>query len=240
MRSAISLINSEDTSKSLLLLRFFKGVFKLRPSTPRYNSTWDVNIVLNTLENWGLTVNLNLQKLTLKLVMLLALGTAFRLQSLALISLNHIRILKDGVEIRITDHIKTSRPGVPQPYAFFNHFENEQLCIAKTLIIYIQKTKKIRGNKSKLFISFKPPHVEVGTQTLSRWLKVVMKEAGISEEFKGQSTRHASTSKAFTKGMNINLIKDTAGWSKNSTVFARFYNRPITKRGYIFAKEVLS
>ena len=33
-----------------LVRRFMKGVFILRPALPRYNVTWDVNIVLNYLK----------------------------------------------------------------------------------------------------------------------------------------------------------------------------------------------
>ncbi|XP_043465283.1 uncharacterized protein LOC122500427 [Leptopilina heterotoma] len=50
MRSSISLINIQDLSNRLLIQRFFKGVFKLRPPAPRYDSTWDVSVVLNKLE----------------------------------------------------------------------------------------------------------------------------------------------------------------------------------------------
>lgn len=54
-----------------------------------------------------------------------------------------------------------------------------------------------------------------------------MKEAGVEEEFEAHSTRHALTSKASSKGLDINIIKKTAGWLRNSTTFAKFYKRPI-------------
>lgn len=229
MRSAISLIISEDISGSPILLRFFKGIYHLRPSTPRYNSTWDVDVVLRTLEDWGPSEQLDLRKLTLKLTMLLALGSAFRVQSLALINFKLIRINEEGVEIRVKDRIKTTRPGAKQPYVYFPLFENEKLCIARTISCYVTKTKEFRDNKINLLLSFTPRHHEVGPQTISRWLKAVLKEAGISEE-----------SKALVKGMNIQSIKETAGWSNKSMVFPKFYNRPIKKTEKNFAQVVLS
>ena len=55
----------------------------------------------------------------------------------------------------------------------------------------------------------------------------VLKDAGIDEKFKAHSTRHASTSKAFKNGLNINEIKKAAGWSERLNTFYKFYNRPI-------------
>ena len=45
--------------------------------------------------------------------------------------------------------------------------------------------------------------------------------------FKPHSIRAASTSKAFQKGVPLDHILSTAGWSSAST-FAKFYNKPIT------------
>ena len=214
-------------NRSLLLNRFFKGVFKLRPTSAKYNTTWDVGLVLRELESWGVTESLDLKKLTLKLVMLLALGSAFRVQNLSFIKLENTKMLSKGVEIRIVDLIKTSRLGADQPYVFLPFFQNKILCIARTLLHYIEITKSIRGDISQLLISYRKPHRKVGTQTISRWLRVVMKIAGIDEQYTAHTTRHASTSKALNKGLNLNLIKKAAGWSENSRVFAKFYNRPI-------------
>ena len=54
-----------------------------------------------------------------------------------------------------------------------------------------------------------------------------MKESGVEQQYTAHSTRHASTSKALSKGLDLNTIKKAAGWSKSSKIFARFYNRLI-------------
>lgn len=241
LRSAISLINDSDLSKSLLLNRFFKGIFKLRPALPKYQSIWDVELVFKSIEAWGPLEALNLRKLSFKLVMLLALGSAFRVQSLALIKLENIKEIRDGVEIIIDDLIKTSRPGAPPQYCFFPLFnERTTLCITRTILHYIQVTKDLRKNVERLFISFQKPHRVVGSQTISRWLKTVLLEAGIGKTYTAHSTRHASTSKALINGMDINKIKAAAGWSEGSQTFARFYNRPIKSQKSSFAEAVFS
>lgn len=56
-----------------------------------------------------------------------------------------------------------------------------------------------------------------------------MKESGIDTEvFSAHSTRHASTSAAHRRGISLDLIKRCAGWSGNSLVFSKFYDRPLT------------
>ena len=141
--------------------------------------------------------------------MLLALGTTCRAQTLALIKLDNVERLRDGVKIRIVDVIKMSRPGSNQPCVPF--FDNANLCIAKTLIKYIEVTESSRGETNHLLISFVKPHEKICAQSVSRWLKLVMKEAGIDEVFTVHSTRHTSTSKAASKDVDISVIKKAAG-----------------------------
>lgn len=55
-----------------------------------------------------------------------------------------------------------------------------------------------------------------------------MEESGIDvSTFPGHSMRHASTSAAARRRVNIESIRKAAGWSKNSDAFANFYNRPL-------------
>ena len=49
LRSAISLISKEKIGEDPLISRFLRGSFKLKPSNPKYDYTWDVNIVLKNL-----------------------------------------------------------------------------------------------------------------------------------------------------------------------------------------------
>ena len=228
MRSAIALISDVKLSESSTINRLFKGIFRTRPSAPKYTKTWDVDVVLSKLEKQYPLSSLDLKCLTQKLVMLLAIGTSFRVQSLTLIKLQNISINGSGVEIKINDLIKTSRPGACQPFAFLPFFENRPgICIAKTVKFYIEHTKNIRGNTNNLILTYKKPHISASSQTISRWLKNVMSQCGIDGNFTGHSTRHAATSKAFKQGLNVNSIKNAAGWSKKSQVFAKFYNRQI-------------
>ena len=79
-RSAISagvelLDSALSIGKHPLIRRFLKGTYQSRLLLPRYNSTWDVCKVLDLMKLWSPSSELNLQLLTLKLVMLCMLVT---------------------------------------------------------------------------------------------------------------------------------------------------------------------
>lgn len=68
-------------------------IFKINPPTPRYKTTWDPHIVLNYLSFLGTGDNLTLKLLSMKLLMLTALVSAQRGQSLHMLD---IRFMKEG------------------------------------------------------------------------------------------------------------------------------------------------
>lgn len=137
-------------------------------------------------------------------------------------------IRSDCVNIKIDKLIKTSAPNRCQPFLtipFFNDRIN--ICPARAVKNYIEVTKNLRSS-SNWFITLRKPHKGVTASTISRWVKSIMEQSGIDTSvFSTHSTRHATTSAAYLKGVNIDDIRRTAGWSGNSLTFARFYNRPI-------------
>lgn len=241
-RSAISLIEGAELGADEQIRRFFRGVAKLRPATPKYDSTWDPKIVLNYLAAWFPNEEINLEKLTLKLVTLLALSTGHRPQTLSLIDTRNIyQTNANLLEIKIPDTVKTSGPGKKQPVLRLPFLSQDQtICVASVLTEYLKRTKELRGLNGKLLISFKKPHKAVGTQTISRWIKDVMFKSGVDiNVFSAYSTRHAATSAAKRKGVSIDVIRRTAGWSGESLAFARSYDRDVELQQNSFAEAVL-
>ena len=230
-RSAISLISPNKIGEDILISRFLKGVFRLKPTKPKYEVTWDVSVVLNYLKTLYPLDVLSLKDLTLKTITLLALSTAHRAQTLAAIKISNIHITNSGLIIKVSDVIKTSGPGRNQPSFIIPRFvDDPRLCAVSVILKYIDTTKVLRGSSDKLFIGVKKPHKAIGSQTVSRWVKSMLEKSGIDiSVFTAHSVRHAVTSTALIKGIDLSAIRRTAGWSKNSEVFARFYNRPIIK-----------
>lgn len=71
-----------------LVKRFMKGIFELRPSFPRYESIWDVNIVFNHLRVQPAIQEQTLKVLTLHLTFLLLLLSGKRSQTIHLLNLD--------------------------------------------------------------------------------------------------------------------------------------------------------
>lgn len=228
-RSALSLLIGTHIGSDDRLKRFFKGVFKMKPLKPKYNSTWDPSVVLTLISSWYPNETLGIEKLTHKLVTLLALTTGHRVQTLSLIKINNITQSTTEMTINITDIIKTSRPGSEPPIIklpFYN--QKPEICPVRTILSYMEITKEYRDNIRELILTYKKPYKNASTQTISRWIKSTLKEAGINTHiFSAHSTRHASTSAALRAGMTIDSIRKCAGWGENSTVFAQYYNRPL-------------
>ncbi|XP_052754135.1 uncharacterized protein LOC128201377 [Galleria mellonella] len=229
-RSALSLLLGPHITKDDRVARFFKGVYRLRPPLPKYDITWDTAPVLDCLGNMYPNEQLSLENLTKKCATLLALASAHRVQTLALININNIEHQPTQISIKIPNEIKTSsRLGAKQPLLILPFFsEKPEICPSTTLTAYLKRTKNLRQNLVNLFVGYKKPHKNVGAQTISRWIKSTLHNCGIDVSvFTAHSTRHAATSKAYKCGVSVDMIRKTAGWSGSSNTFGKFYNRII-------------
>lgn len=238
-RSAVAQILGPSLANDFRMKRFFKGVFHLRPNLPKYENTWDPLLVLNYLRG-QINDNISLERISYKLAMLLALASAQRVQTLSLIELDDIKLSSQGVQIFIRNRIKTSGLNKVQPIISLPFYTNDKiLCVATTLLFYIDTTKSIRNSAcNKLLLTFKKPYHNASSQTISRWIRKVMFEAGIdSSEYASHSTRHASTSLADRKGVSIDIIRSAAGWTEHSKTFATFYKRPVCD-SYAYARAI--
>lgn len=108
---------------------------------------------------------------------------------------------------------------------------------------YLKATQDMRPLSSPstpdyLFISFIRPHKPVNSTTLGRWLRSIMKDAGINIQiFKAHSVRSASTTAAANAFVPLATIMSMADWASPST-FRTFYYKPSINREY--AVKVLS
>ena len=94
---------------------------------------------------------------------------------------------------------------------------------------YVDKTSVHRAdtNRNQLLLSFQKPFEPVSKDTISRWIKNVLKDMGIdTTKFGAHSTIAASTSAAAKAGTLLEVILESAGWSNYGT-FAKFYQKLI-------------
>lgn len=240
-RSAVSLLVGPEMAENITMKRFFRGLRKIDPPQPKYDTIWDPKIVLDYLSGLSSNEDLSIKDLSEKLVCLLALITGHRMQTLSLIRIENIEKEDELIQIKISDPIKTSGLNRKQPLLILPYFsENKKLCVASALECYIQRTNNNRNNIKFLFISLKKPFKAVTTQTLSRWTKEILKKSGLNTSiFTAHSTRHASTSAAKRNGVDIDNIRKTASWTEKSNTFANFYNLSLGVEKDLFAKAVL-
>ncbi|XP_064214927.1 uncharacterized protein LOC135267109 [Tribolium castaneum] len=229
-RSALSLLLSGNIGNDSDLKRYLKGIMRLRPTKPKYSTTWDPAPVVKYLQALFPYDRLSLETLTSKVVTLLALISAHRVQTLSLIQLSNIQISESGITIKITEPTKTSlRTGI-YPVMKYKYFTAQpESCIVLAIQAYINRTEELRNSEDFLFITTKKPFKKASTNTISRWIKNTLHEAGVDTSvFSGHSTRHAATSAAVRKGISVEIIRQNVGWTATSRVFETFYNRPLS------------
>lgn len=234
-RSAVSNIDMNDSvspdhtpvGKHFLVCRYLKGVFnKLKP-VPKYNNIWPVDTVLDYLSLFWPLDQISLKELTLKLVMLIALTTGQRCQTLTFLdtSEQYMQRNEECFNFALTEHLKQDKPGKVFGNLRLYKYPVRELCVYETLDYYLRATEKLRSS-SKLLVSYIKPYRAVTSATIGRWLKTLSGQAGIDTEiFSGHSTRCASTSKALMS-VSVDVILATAGWNEEST-FRKFYNKPV-------------
>ena len=158
--------------------------------------------------------------------MLLCLLTGQRCQTIHSINIDYIQDIQNGCRIVIQEKLKQTRVGKHlEPIVLIRYNEDPQLCVIRHLQEYINRTSGLRTGNKQLFLSFTKPHKPVSKETISRWVKTVLKGAGIdTTKYSAHSSRASSTSFCESKGLNLQEIMKAAGWSRAGT-FAKYYQK---------------
>ena len=167
-------------------------------STTQNNVTWDGNIVFAHLRQLTSLASLSLLDLSCKTVMLLALLSSQRCQTLHLIDIRNVKITKSNVQIVLGDLFKTSKAcrHISELNILVPAFEaNRHLCIVSTI----------------------KQHKGVSRDTISRWIKHVMNDAGVDMTIFSPRTRSVSAS-AVKQTVPVQTIMKTVGWSHDSII----------------------
>ena len=188
--------------------------------------------------------SLTLKDLTLKMVMLMAMTQAARIQTLHLLLLVNIAFGKESVSVLLGGNIKQCRPRFNVRNIVFKAYPQDyRLCVVKTMKEYLERTESLRtesGNADgRLLISYIKPHRSVSKDTVARWLKIMLCKCGIdTKRYTAGSIRSASVSKAKALNVPIATIMAKAGWTQEAT-FAKFYNKDIQEGIDQFQEAVL-
>ena len=221
----------------VILQKFMRGIFTLRPSLPRYGSTWDVSIVLKYLRSQSPPAALTLMALSRKLATLLMLLTGHRGQSIHNLDTKMISCSQKSLILKFGKVVKTSKPGKHITEVVLPAYRETGLCVVTTYKAYLTRTKRFRKTNT-LFLSTMRPHGPISRDSFGRWVKVTLGNAGVDLSVYGvHSTRSATTSSVCGAGVPVQVIMRSAGWESDCT-FRKFYQRPVT-RDTTFADAIL-
>ena len=102
---------------------------------------------------------ITLKELSYKLVMLLALLSGHRCQTLHCLSVFLLKMSDSKCVFAVDVLLKQSHKGKHlAPQVFLAFPQNEKLCIVSVLKEYFRRMKEIRGEENKLLLSYQEPH----------------------------------------------------------------------------------
>ena len=154
--------------KHPMISRLVKGAYHARPPLPRYTSTWNVQVVLQYIDNLGPSSSLSLRLLTFKLVMLLSLTRPSRSADLVALQLDRRRYMPEGVTFLPATLAKQSSQGRVLREFFFPLFPlNTNLCPVETLWQYEVATATLQSDACWLFVAIRKPHKPVASCTIA-------------------------------------------------------------------------
>lgn len=216
-----------------LISRVLRSAYKANPPRPRYESTWDVDKVLSSLDFPN--KDLPLVELSSKTFTLLAITTMGRGADLRSLSCkDRILILDEAgkpisLELQRLRLPKSQSKGPLVGVKMSPVPDRNNICPISNVLEYMRRTDHLRPvSSSELFITSTKPYNPISSATGSRWLLKRMKEAGIDTEvFRAHSSCGAAASKRVQKGATITEVLNSGRWASESTLRS-FYLRKVS------------
>ena len=217
-----------------------------RPLSRSLTPKWDLTCVLLSLTKapYEPLQKATLSHLTWKTVFLLTMAAAKRRSEIHALSMeeNSLRFNRDGsvtFALQVGFLAKTQLPGtVADPFSIpslskgLDHSDPDRLlCPVRAIKYYLDRTKPLRGTRTRLFIPIKGKH-DISAASISRWISSTIRLAysDLSDNdlsfmnIKPHELRALSTSWAYINKTPLNDILEAATWKKAST-FSTFYLR---------------
>lgn len=218
-------LDAVPIGKHPLILSLMRGCYNGNPPRPRYNYTWDPDLVLNHARDRGFNEFLPLKELTEKTVTLLALALFMRVSEIASIEYESICFSQNQVAFSLTRPRKAQRSGATQRFDL-QRSTDARCCPFVAVRDYLERTEPATTRKT-LFVAVTNHIAPVTASTVGRWIKHYINSAGVDTHiFSAHSTRGAAASKAVANGASIQSVLKAASWTREST-FSRFYHKDV-------------
>ena len=182
------------------------------------------------MQGWGPTHLLTVDQLNRRITCLFLLATGQQFKALGLMKHRDFSWGAGRCTLRYTSKMKSNDPGRNPLILNFEEFGVNELCVYSYLKEYMGR-EELKGAGEAVFATTRSPHVAAAQETLTRYVRCTMAEAGIDMGiFTPNSCHHAFTSAAARTPVPLATIIMAAGWTSETT-FRRFYNRPLSTRG---------
>ena len=167
-----------------------------------------------------------LKVLSFKLVVLLAITSGQRCQTLPNLDISSMKKTEKYYLYQFKNHMKQNRPGHIVTSFYVPKYCEQELCTYRTLENYPERTLPVRAVEHiALLLSYVKPFSPVGSSTVGRWIKNLLERSGVDTSvFKAHSTGGASARKG-NQTVRIDAVLKHTDWSTKST-FRKFYNKP--------------
>ena len=244
-RSAISayheFVDNQSVGQHPKVCKLLTGVFNKNPPKPRYTFIWDVEQVLDYIKSLPGNTELSNRLLLLKLTMLLFLTSAGRCHEICYLDIPYMIRTSSSIKFYFSKITKSWKKGKAPPSLEIKGFPIDKgLCVVSCIEEYLIRSESWRTKgQCQLLLSHLKPHKEVQKSTISGWVKLVLKLAGIDISlFKAHSCRSGSTSKAKVMGLSMEAVLKRGQWSGKSTWQKHYFN-PIEDKEPCFESTIL-
>ena len=204
--------------------RLVKGALELRPPIPALVPQWSVAKVLRELDSWDMQKDLSLMDLTLKTILLVALASAKRVDSISkfVVTDGFLEVSDSMARIQPISLEKNSRadhlPPVVKIQAYPDRITICPLCYLKG---YLRRTEPTRSSPS-LFVTVNAPNGAASKVSLRRYIVAALEKC---EAFSTPgSPRSASTWRARAMGAPMATILEAGDWAGAEVFKKHNYN----------------
>lgn len=234
-RSAISVttesINGYPVGKLPLVSAIISAAQKERPSEPRYESTWNLQNVLDYIRRvMPNNEALPLVELRRKCGMLLRLAIIGRTSDVHRIYYSTLKFQEGKCYFSMRPLKNHQRRKLGQ---HLDNFDTDPaICPVRALKAYVDRTSHIIRPDDRIFLAQHAPFKEIGTETMAKDVLKILTAAGIdTSKFKAHSTRAAAATRALDAGATVEEVMEAGRWLSFS-VFQEFYNRSKRKSNF--------
>ena len=212
-----------DPTKSQLLTMLKQAIISTGTKRPRFSTpVFPIERLTDHLITFGNNNTMSIDKLRTKTISLLALVGLYRPADLALLQLQHLEFVINGVNIaNFGGKTDKNRDGIPTT---ITRASDQLLCPVAALESYIARTTARRSTLSEpsIFIYLDGNKAnKLSDQRVASILKAGLQAAGI-DEATARSFRKTGASAAINKGVDPDLIMKLGRW-RSVDVFYRHY-----------------